>query len=73
MLHYSYVLLFMLTIFYDFMSSGSPAIQAFELIPIENYYLSNFTFKKHMNFFCQRKFLNPQGNLLVILCHAENL
>ena len=32
-------------IFYDFMSSGSLGIQAFEQILAENYYSTKFTFK----------------------------
>ena len=37
-------------IFYKFISISISAIQAFELISAENYYLSKFPFKKHINF-----------------------
>ena len=37
-------------IFYDFMPHGSTAVQDFELISTENYYLSNSTFKTKIKF-----------------------
>ena len=35
-------------IFWNFMPNEAPAIQAFELISVENYYLSKFTFNKQV-------------------------